>query len=111
MTQKQREVIVRAAATSILEVLWVASGKSLTVGTEYAAICRLPVRYWDAYAPVKPENIQTAAGPAFYTVENAKDGATSVRRYSMIKVPVMLGWFWQWKLIVPAVFPKVCWKV
>src|SRR5215469_4734720 len=37
-----------------------------------------------ANAPVKPENIQTAAGPAFYTVENAKDGATSVRRYSMI---------------------------
>jgi hypothetical protein len=37
-----------------------------------------------ANAPVKPENIETAAGPAFYTVENAKDGATAVRRYSMI---------------------------
>jgi len=56
MTQRQREVIVRAAATSILEVLWVASGKSLTEGKEYAAMCRLPVRYWDTYAPVEPEN-------------------------------------------------------
>jgi hypothetical protein len=37
-----------------------------------------------ANAPVKPENIETAAGPAFYTVENAKDGDTAVRRYSMI---------------------------
>ncbi len=37
-----------------------------------------------ANAPVKPENIQTAAGPAFYTVENANDGPTPVRRYSMI---------------------------
>jgi hypothetical protein len=34
--------------------------------------------------PVKPENLETAAGPAFYTVENARDGATTVRRYSMI---------------------------
>jgi hypothetical protein len=56
MTQKQREVIVRAAATSILQVLWVASGKSLTAGEEYVAMCRLPVRYWDTYAPVEPEN-------------------------------------------------------
>jgi hypothetical protein len=33
---------------------------------------------------VKPESIETAAGVAYYTVENAKDGATNVRRYSMI---------------------------
>jgi hypothetical protein len=33
---------------------------------------------------VKPESIETTAGLAYYTVENAKDGATSVRRYSMI---------------------------
>ena len=33
---------------------------------------------------VKPESIETAAGLAYYTVENAKDGASSVRRYSMI---------------------------
>lgn len=33
---------------------------------------------------IKPESIETAAGTAYYTAENAKDGATSVRRYSMI---------------------------
>ena len=33
---------------------------------------------------VKPESIETAAGLAYYTAESAKDGATSVRRYSMI---------------------------
>ena len=32
----------------------------------------------------KPEAIETAAGPAYYTTEAAKDGAASVRRYSMI---------------------------
>jgi hypothetical protein len=33
---------------------------------------------------IKPESLQTAAGEGFYTVENAKDGADNVRRYSMI---------------------------
>ncbi|MGX9424441.1 MULTISPECIES: hypothetical protein [Bradyrhizobium] len=33
---------------------------------------------------IKPESIETAAGLAYYTVENAKDGAGAVRRYSMI---------------------------
>jgi hypothetical protein len=33
---------------------------------------------------IKPESIETSAGLAYYTVENAKDGANSVRRYSMI---------------------------
>ena len=33
---------------------------------------------------IKPENIETSAGLAYYTVENAKDGASNVRRYSMI---------------------------
>jgi hypothetical protein len=33
---------------------------------------------------VKPESIETSAGLAYYTVENAKDGASNVRRYSMI---------------------------
>src|SRR5215212_881532 len=37
---------------------------------------------------IKPESIETAAGLAYYTVENgkenAKDGASQVRRYSMI---------------------------
>lgn len=33
---------------------------------------------------IKPETVETGAGPAFYTVENAREGTTSVRRYSMI---------------------------
>lgn len=33
---------------------------------------------------IKPESIETSAGLAYYTAEDAKDGATSVRRYSMI---------------------------
>ena len=33
---------------------------------------------------IKPESIETSAGLAYYTVENAKDGPTTVRRYSMI---------------------------
>jgi len=33
---------------------------------------------------VKPESIETAVGLAYYTTESAKDGATNVRRYSMI---------------------------
>jgi hypothetical protein len=37
-----------------------------------------------AGSPVKPENIQTAGGPGFFTVETARDGVTTVRRYSMI---------------------------
>jgi hypothetical protein len=37
---------------------------------------------------IKPETIETAAGLGYYTVETAKDGATNVRRYSMI-VPGM----------------------
>jgi hypothetical protein len=32
----------------------------------------------------KPESVETGAGPAYYTIENAKDGATAVRRYSML---------------------------
>ncbi len=33
---------------------------------------------------IKPESIETPAGLAYYTAETAKDGATTVRRYSMI---------------------------
>jgi hypothetical protein len=33
---------------------------------------------------IKPESIETSAGLAYYTVENGRDGATPVRRYSMI---------------------------
>ena len=33
---------------------------------------------------IKPESIETAAGLAYYTVENARNGTVNVRRYSMI---------------------------
>jgi hypothetical protein len=33
---------------------------------------------------IKPESIETSAGVAYYTIESGKDGATPVRRYSMI---------------------------
>ena len=33
---------------------------------------------------IKPESIETSVGTAFYTAENARDGNTAVRRYSMI---------------------------
>ena len=33
---------------------------------------------------IKPESIETSAGLAYYTAENARDGANNVRRYSMI---------------------------
>ena len=33
---------------------------------------------------VKPESLETVAGPAYYTIENAKEGTANVRRYSMI---------------------------
>jgi hypothetical protein len=32
----------------------------------------------------KPEAVETAAGTGYYTIETAKDGATTVRRYAMI---------------------------
>lgn len=33
---------------------------------------------------IKPESIETGAGTGYYTTEDAKDGTTNVRRYSMI---------------------------
>jgi hypothetical protein len=33
---------------------------------------------------IKPQSIETSAGVGYYTAENARDGATNVRRYSMI---------------------------
>jgi hypothetical protein len=37
-----------------------------------------------ATGALKPESIETATGKAYYTVENAREGSTNVRRYSMI---------------------------
>jgi hypothetical protein len=33
---------------------------------------------------IKPQSVETTAGLAYYTTESAKDGATNLRRYSMI---------------------------
>jgi hypothetical protein len=33
---------------------------------------------------VKPESLETASGKGYYTIENAREGSTNVRRYSMI---------------------------
>jgi len=33
---------------------------------------------------IKPESLETSAGLGYYTIENGKDGAVNVRRYSMI---------------------------
>lgn len=33
---------------------------------------------------IKPETVETGAGLAFYTIENAREGTAAVRRYSMI---------------------------
>jgi len=38
----------------------------------------------DGVNGVKPQNLETGAGKAYYTVETAKDGADTVRRYSLI---------------------------
>ena len=40
----------------------------------------------DAVGPtgIRPQTIETAAGTAYYTVETAKDGAETVKRYSMM---------------------------
>jgi hypothetical protein len=37
-----------------------------------------------ALSGIKPESIETTAGLGYFTVETAKDGATNVRRYSMM---------------------------
>lgn len=37
-----------------------------------------------ALSGIKPESIETGAGLGYFTVETAKDGATNVRRYSMM---------------------------
>ena len=55
ITERQRQIIVHATATSIVDVFKAASGKRLTVGSEYRAMCYLPVHYWDTQAPVDAE--------------------------------------------------------
>jgi hypothetical protein len=52
LTIKQRDVIVKAVATSLMDILRIAGGKRLTIGTEYKAMCKLPVKYSEANDPI-----------------------------------------------------------
>jgi len=54
---------------------------------------------------VKPESIETAAGLAYYTIETAKDGAASVKRYSMIVPGIAFSGY------VAVQVPENAWKV
>ena len=54
---------------------------------------------------IKPESIETAAGLGYYTVENAKDGATNVRRYSMIVPGIGFSGY------VAVQVPENAWKI
>jgi hypothetical protein len=50
-------------------------------------IADLPVGAYGEVAGVggiRPESLETPAGLAYYTIESARDGATNVRRYSLI---------------------------
>jgi len=53
----------------------------------------------------KPESIETNAGLGYYTVETAKDGATSVRRYSMIVPGIAFSGY------VAVQVPENVWKI
>jgi hypothetical protein len=54
---------------------------------------------------IKPESIETGAGLGYYTVETAKDGATNVRRYSMIVPGIAFSGY------VAVQVPEKAWKV
>ena len=54
---------------------------------------------------VKPESIETAAGLGYYTVETAKDGATPVKRYSMIVPGIAFSGY------VAVQVPENAWKI
>lgn len=54
---------------------------------------------------IKPETIETGAGLGYYTVETAKDGATNVRRYSMIVPGIAFSGY------VAVQVPENAWKV
>src|SRR5215468_8104311 len=54
---------------------------------------------------IKPESIETSAGLGYYTVETAKDGATNVKRYSMILPGIGFSGY------VAVQVPENSWKV
>lgn len=59
-THRQRQVIVHAASLSILDVLRAGSGTKIKLGSEYRAMCHLPVNFWAANKPIPPENQKAA---------------------------------------------------
>lgn len=59
-TQRQREVIVHAVSVSILDVLRSAAGSKIQIGTEYRAMCHLPVKFWDTNKAIPPEKQKAA---------------------------------------------------
>lgn len=54
---------------------------------------------------IKPESIETAAGLGYFTVETAKDGATNVRRYSMMVPGIGFSGY------VAVQVPENAWKI
>lgn len=54
---------------------------------------------------VKPESLETSAGLGYYTVENAKDGETNVKRYSMIVPGIAFSGY------VAVQVPESAWKI
>ena len=56
-------------------------------------------------AGIKPQSIETAAGLGYYTIENAKDGATNVKRYSMMVPGIGFSGY------VAVQVPESAWKI
>jgi hypothetical protein len=54
---------------------------------------------------VKPQSIETGTGLGYYTVENARDGDTNVRRYSMIMPGIAFAGY------VAVQIPESAWKI
>src|SRR5215475_11713875 len=54
---------------------------------------------------IKPESIETPAGLGYYTVESARDGATNVRRYSMMVPGIGFSGY------VAVQVPESAWKI
>ena len=55
-TARQRDVIVHAVSLSIHDVLKSATGTKIKVGSEYRAMCHLPVKFWNTAKAIPPEN-------------------------------------------------------
>lgn len=56
-------------------------------------------------AGIKPESIETSAGLGYYTIETGKDGATNVKRYSMIVPGIAFSGY------VAVQVPESAWKI